>query len=108
MPTETYVVVLITAPSSEVAKQIARALVEQKLVACVDIVPAVNSVYLWQGQLCDDQEALLIAKTRAALFAERLVPSVKAMHPYQVPEIIALPIVMGSEDYLTWIDEVTT
>lgn len=105
---EGYLVVLITAPSSDVAKQIARALVEQKLVACVNVVPAVSSVYLWQGQLCDDQEALLIAKTRAALFAEKLVPAIKALHPYQVPEIIALPIVMGSEDYLTWIDQVTT
>lgn len=104
---DTHVVVLITAPSPEVAKQIAHALVAQKLVACVNIVPAINSVYLWQGQQCDDQEVLLIAKTRAALFAERLVPVVKSMHPYQVPEIIALPIVMGSEDYLAWIDQVT-
>jgi periplasmic divalent cation tolerance protein len=98
-----FIVVLITVPSPQVGEQIAAALLEQKLAACVNIMPAIQSIYTWQGAIQKDQEALLVVKTRAALFAERLAPAVKAIHPYEVPEIIALPIIMGSQPYLDWI-----
>ncbi len=101
----TYVVVLITAPSHEVGKQIADTLLEKRLVACVNILAPIESHYLWKGERCTDQEVLLLAKTRADLFTGELVPAVKAVHPYEVPEIIALPILVGAEDYLAWIDE---
>jgi len=103
-----FIVVLITAPSPEVGEQIAAALLEQKLAACVNILPAVQSIYTWQGTVQNDREVLLVVKSRAALFAERLVPAVKAVHPYEVPEIIALPILMGSQSYLDWIAAETT
>lgn len=101
------ILVLITVPSKEVGRQIASVLVEQKLAACVNILSPVNSLYIWQEKLQDDEEALLIVKSRADLFADRLVPAVQAIHPYELPEIIALPIVMGLKPYLTWIEEST-
>ncbi len=100
---EDYLVVFITAPSEEVGEQIARALVEQKLAACVNIAAPVRSIYVWEGEVQDDAEVLLIAKTRAAVFAEKLVLAVQAIHPYDVPEIIALPIARGAQGYLGWI-----
>ncbi len=102
-----YLVVLVTAPSVEVGQQIANAVLEQKLAACVNIVPGVSSIFFWQGQVQQDQEVLLIIKTRADLFETKLAPLVQQVHPYDVPEIIALPIVMGSKAYLDWIDETT-
>ena len=101
-----YIVVNITAPSSEVGQQIAARLLENKLIACANIVPGLHSVYNWKGEIFEDDEVLLIIKTRATLF-EQVVEVVKTIHPYEVPEIIALPIVAGSNDYLGWIDEVT-
>ena len=103
-----YIIVLITAPSQEVGRQVAGALIEQKLAACVNIIPAINSLYVWEGKTVDDQEALLVVKTRADLFEDRLVPAVQAVHPYEVPEIIALPVLMGSKRYLEWIEAETT
>ncbi|MCS7259525.1 MAG: divalent-cation tolerance protein CutA [Anaerolineae bacterium] len=107
MTEATHIVVLITAPSREIARQIADALLDKKLVACVNLIAPVESRYVWKGERCTDEEVLLLAKTRAALFATQLVPTVKALHPYEVPEIIALPILMGAADYLAWIDEST-
>lgn len=98
------IVVLITAGSMEEGRKIANALVEEGLVACVNIVPQVNSIYRWEGEMCDEREVLLIAKSRREVF-ERLASRVKELHSYEVPEIIALPIVAGSEDYLKWIDQ---
>jgi periplasmic divalent cation tolerance protein len=98
-----YIVVLITVPSPEVGEQIAAVLLEQKLAACVNILPGIRSIFTWQGAVQNDQEALLLVKSRAALFAGQLAPAVKAIHPYEVPEIIALPIIMGSQPYLDWI-----
>lgn len=100
-----HIVVLITAPSTEVGAQIADALLAARAVACVNIIPAVSSFYLWQGEVNHDAEVLLIAKTTAEVFEDRLVPVVRAAHPYEVPEIIALPVVMGTRDYLDWVDE---
>jgi len=102
-----YLVVLITAPTVEVAQQIAEALLRQKLAACVNILPGVQSLYTWEGSLHRDDEVLLLVKTHANLFEEQLVPAVQQVHPYEVPEIIALPIQMGSQPYLDWIEEVT-
>ena len=102
------IVVLITTPSLEVARQIAITLLKQKLAACVNVLPGVRSYYTWKGQPQEDQEVLLLVKTRPALFESRLVPAVLAIHPYELPEIIALPISMGLEGYLNWINEETS
>lgn len=103
-----YIVVFITAPSEDSGRQIAKALLEKKLAACVNIVAPVNSLYIWQGEIHDDEEVLLIVKTRAGLFEDELIPAVKAVHPYDVPEIIALPVLLGDLGYLDWIEAETT
>jgi periplasmic divalent cation tolerance protein len=102
-----YIVCLVTINDRDRAAQIARVLVEKNLVACVNIIPEIRSIYSWQGELCDETEILLIMKTRSELYAE-LESAVKALHPYEVPEIIALDIQKGLTDYLRWIDETTT
>ncbi len=101
------VVALVTAPSREVGERIANALVEGKLAACVNIVAPIRSVFTWEGKMCHDEEALLVAKTTLEAFQRGFVSAVKAIHPYQVPEIIALPIIAGSSDYLQWIQSTT-
>lgn len=103
-----HLVVLITAPSHEVGKAVASVLIEKRLAACVNITGAINSLYFWEGKVEDDEEVLLIAKTRADIFDDKFVPAVIDAHPYDVPEIIALPIVSGSKDYLDWIDDEVT
>ena len=103
-----HIVVLITAPSIEIGTAIANALLEQKLAACVNIVSPINSLYTWKGETCSDEEVLLFVKTKAAIFDGKFVPAVQAVHPYDVPEIIALPIIMGSKSYLDWIDAEVT
>ena len=100
------IVVLITAPGEEEAVKIARALVEARLAACVNIINNVRSIYTWQGNLEDDSELLMIVKTRRGRFSE-LSAKVRELHSYDVPEIIALPIVDGSEEYLKWLNEST-
>jgi periplasmic divalent cation tolerance protein len=102
------IVVLITVPSREVGEKVARALLEQRLAACVNILPAIQSHYWWQGEIQQEQEALLFVKSRADLFESRLIPAVQAVHPYEVPEIIALPVTMGLESYLGWVTQETT
>lgn len=101
-----HIVVFITVSSLEEGEKIAKAVVEKRLAACVNIIPGLRSIYRWQGKICDDGELLLVAKTTGALF-ERLEKEVKSLHSYKVPEIIALPIIKGSNDYLSWIDENT-
>jgi periplasmic divalent cation tolerance protein len=100
------IVVYITAPSEEDAVMIARALVEQKLAACVNIVRNIRSIYSWQGKIEDDMEVLMIAKTQKKHF-DALSEKVKELHSYDVPEIIAMPILKGSDDYLEWIKDST-
>lgn len=99
-----YIVVYITTPDYETAKKLADYLVNNKLAACVNIVENIYSIYFWQGNIERDNESLMIIKTRADLF-EKLEEEVKKNHPYSVPEIIAMPIIKGSNDYLKWIDE---
>ena len=80
-----HIVVLVTTPSLEVGQQIASALLEQKLAAGVNIVPAVTSIFTWQGKVENEQETLLVIKTRAELFEDRLAPLIQQLHPYDVP-----------------------
>lgn len=97
------ILVMITVPSAEVGRDIAAALIEMRLAACVSIAAPVSSLYRWQGRIHDDHEALLLVKSRSLLFVDRLIPAVREVHPYETPEIIALPIVAGDADYLNWI-----
>ena len=101
-----YLVVFITTPTDK-GREIARFIVENKLGACVNVVEEVSSVYWWQGNIERDKESLLVVKTSADKFP-KLVEEVKKVHPYTVPEIIALPIVAGNGDYLKWIEESLT
>lgn len=96
------IVVLVTAPPDGPATQLARQLVEERLAACVNLVGPIRSIYRWDGAVCDDAEQLLVIKTRRALF-ERLAARVVELHPYDVPEVIALPIDAGLPAYLGWI-----
>jgi len=98
-------VVYVTAPPKE-AEGLASALVEERLAACVNILPSVRSVYTWEGETCVDEEALLVIKSRAAQL-DALRERVVALHPYDVPEVIALPIAGGHPPYLDWIAEST-
>ena len=102
-----YIIVLITTPNQETSEMIANTLLEKKLGACVNLVGSILSFYTWEGDINRDEEMLLIVKSRAELFESELIPAVQAVHPYDIPEIIALPIFMGSADYLAWIDDVT-
>ncbi len=107
MDSTDHVIALCTAPNAEEGARIGRALVEERLAACVNIVDGLRSIYLWKGAISDDREALLVIKTKPALF-EPLRARIVALHPYEVPEVIALPIVAGHEPYLAWIDESVT
>ncbi|MEZ0395961.1 MAG: divalent-cation tolerance protein CutA [Anaerolineales bacterium] len=101
-----FLIVLITAPGAESGRQIARALVEKRLAACVNLLPGIASIYRWEGQVQEENEVLLICKTRRPCLTA-LQQEVQAMHPYQVPEIIALPLVGGLDAYLNWVAEST-
>lgn len=99
-------VVFVTVGNVEEASKIGRALVEEKLIACVNIIPQIHSIYWWKGKICDDQECLLIMKTRSSLFPS-LKDRIRRLHSYEVPEIIAFPIAQGLPDYLNWVVENT-
>ena len=101
-----YIVVLITAPTEEFAAEIGLDLVEHRLAACATVIPQVRSIYRWDGGIHDEREAQLIVKTSAAKY-DKIQARVRKMHPYQVPEILALPIHDGSSTYLRWIDGAT-
>lgn len=101
-----YIIVLVTAGSKEEAEKIASGLLKEKLCACVNIVKDANSHFWWQGKLDKAKEALLIIKTKKSLLS-RLIKKVKSLHSYEVPEIIALPVIAGHKPYLDWIDEST-
>lgn len=98
------IVLLITTATAEEAQRISRVLLEQKKVACVNILPRVNSLFWWQGKLDSAEESLLIVKTKASQLSE-IVPLVKELHSYDIPELIALPIIGGNQDYLEWIQK---
>jgi periplasmic divalent cation tolerance protein len=95
--------VYCTCPDPDTALRIAKALVDQQLAACVNVVPGLISVYRWQGQMETAQEVLLLIKTRQAVYPE-LEAALLALHPYELPEIIAVPIEAGLPAYLSWIE----
>lgn len=95
-------VALVTAPDAETGARIARTLVEERLAACVNVVPGVRSIYRWEGRVEDDDEVLLVVKTRADR-AQALEARVRALHPYDLPEVLLLPTAGGSEPYLAWV-----
>ncbi len=97
-----FCVVLITAPAGDVAENLALSLVQDKLVACVNVVPGVQSIYWWQGKIERASESLLFCKTDK-LKVNALIKAVKARHPASVPEVISLRIKEGNRDYLRWI-----
>jgi periplasmic divalent cation tolerance protein len=98
------VVILVTAANQDESRKIARRLVEAELAACVNILPPIESVYRWQGQIAEEGEYLLIIKSDKALYAE-IETEILKLHSYRTPEIICLPIVEGSRNYLQWISE---
>ena len=100
-------VALSTVANASDAERISRALVEQGLAACVNVVPGVVSIYRCQGEVQKEQEFLLVIKTRAEAL-ERLRAALVALHPYEVPELVAWPIAAGHEPYLRWIDDSVT
>lgn len=95
-------VVLMTAPSQDVAKELVRRLVEEKLVACGNIVPGLLSIYRWDGEVQEDAEVLVILKTHAGTLSE-LERRAPELHPYEVPELLALPVTGGFPPYLDWV-----
>lgn len=101
--TADYQIVLNTCPDAATARTIATALVERGVAACVNIVPSVESVYQWQGRIEHGSELLLIIKTRAECYAA-LEQAIQTLHPYELPEIIAVPLATGLPAYLGWID----
>ncbi len=96
------IVVYCTVPDKKIAKNITKILMKHKLAACVSMIENVKSVFSWDGEVCEEKEILMMIKTRRANYGKiKLV--IEDMHPYTVPEVIALPIVDCSEDYLKWL-----
>ncbi len=106
MDNKSAIIIFITASSEEEAKKVATALVNEKLVACVNIIPKIHSIYWWEGKVCQDDEVMLISKSKQSLFPA-IMDRVKSLHSYKVPEIISFPISEGFPEYLNWIEEVT-
>lgn len=103
--TTDFIIVLVTCKDKAEAEKISQTLLEEKLIACANIISPVSSCFLWQGKIDEAEECLVVMKSRADLFVE-LSRRVKALHSYEVPEILALPIVEGSGDYLAWMRSV--
>lgn len=99
-------VVLVSTPGAEAGRRLARVLVQERLAACGSVVPAVTSVYRWQGAIEEEEEALVVLKT-AADRVEALTRRTRELHPYEVPEILALPVSDGNPGYLDWVIEET-
>ena len=97
-----YLVLLVTVASSEEAHRITNELLRRRKAACVNIVPGVSSFFWWQGKLDSAQESILIIKTKAS-FLDEIVALVRELHSYEVPEIVALPVVGGNQEYLEWV-----
>jgi periplasmic divalent cation tolerance protein len=99
-------IVTITVGTGEEALTIARTLVEERLAACVQIIPRIRSIYRWKGEICDEEEQLLIMKTRSDL-CSTLQNRIRGLHSYEVPEILSFPIAAGLPEYLAWVIENT-
>ncbi len=100
-----YIMVIITAPNDAEASKISMTLVEEKLIACANRFP-VNSIYTWQGEVEDESEIMLVCKTREDRL-DAIISRVKELHSYDVPEIIAIPIIGGAKEYLDWVESST-
>jgi periplasmic divalent cation tolerance protein len=100
-------IVFVTMPNAEVGARIGRVLVEEGLAACVNVLPAIRSIYLWKGAITDEAEALCLVKTQPALFG-RLEAGLCELHPYEVPEILGVQPAQGNEPYLRWLAAATT
>jgi len=98
--------VLTTLPSAEAAAELAKAVVEEKLAACANLLPAVRSIYRWQGRVQDESEVLVLFKTRQEHF-ERLRARLLELHPYEIPEVLAVPVEQGYQAYLDWLGQET-
>ena len=95
-------VVLMTAPDAETAQRVARALVDERLIACANVLPGVTSIYRWEGAVHTDAECLVVMKTREAL-VPRLMERATALHPYEVPELLSLSVTEGLPAYCHWV-----
>jgi len=100
------VAIYSTTGNIEDAKKISRSLVEEKLVACVNIIPKIDSVYRWQGKIEEDSECVLIAKTTDKN-VDKAIQKIKKLHPYDVPDIVVLPIINGLKEYLNYVEDET-
>ena len=101
-----FIIVLVTTANKSEAEKISQALLKDKLIACANIISPVTSFFHWQDKLDQTEECLVVMKSRMSLFSE-LADRVKSLHSYEVPEILALPIVEGSQSYLDWLSSVT-
>ncbi len=104
---ESYLLVMTTCASEEEAEKIVKKVLDAHLIACANIIPGVNSFFHWKGKVTSEKEVVVLMKTRKKLFSE-LMEWIQTHHSYQVPEIIALPIVDGSTEYLDWVKEETS
>ena len=100
-----YSMIITTYPEKESAQKIARLLVEKQLAACAQMMP-IESVYSWKGNICEENEIVIFIKSKTDMF-KKITAVIKENHPYEVPEIIQIPIIDGLPDYLKWIDECT-
>ena len=100
------IVVFITTKNKTEAKKIAKALLEERLIACANIVDKVESLFSWKGKVDQSCEVLMVIKTKQKLFS-KVISKVKLLHSYETPEIIAVPIIEGSQEYLQWIEDTT-
>ncbi|KAI9007706.1 CutA1 divalent ion tolerance protein-domain-containing protein, partial [Hyaloraphidium curvatum] len=100
------VVLYVTTPNTEVAKKLAHGLLEKKLIACANLVPQITSIYTWKDKIEEDNEVLMILKSKQEL-VDDITAHVRANHPYEVPEVISLPITAGNPAYLDWITQNT-
>ena len=99
-------IIYSTTGSVEEARKIARILVEEKLAACVNIIPKIESIYRWQGNIEDDNECVLLAKTTDKNI-DKTIQRIKELHSYDVPDIVAIPIAQGFKEYLKWVEDET-
>ncbi|XP_050966774.1 protein CutA homolog [Labeo rohita] len=100
-------VLLVNCPTEQTAKDIGRSIMEKRLAACVNIFPRATTMYYWKGEIRDTSEILLLLRTRTSL-VQRLVAYIKAVHPYDIPEIISFPIDDGSQHYMKWMEDAVT
>lgn len=101
MPNSELIVIMTTFPDLDLANSVAKILVEEKLAACIQIMPTMTSTYIWDGKLCQESEYLVLIKTLASNYAS-LAARLTVLHPYQVPEIIAIPAIAVEQNYLLW------